>query len=502
MKKIICLALSLMLVFSAIGVMAAEPGMNNFKTKNTYSVSVYTDVPATEWYNVSVKKCYELALMLGNGDGKFNPDGDVTLAEAITMAARVYNIYNGGDGSLDTSAGAKWYEGIVNYAVSKNIIKASDFTNYERAATRAEMAYIFSGAMPAGEYNIINEKISAPDVKNTEKFSGEILKLYKAGIVVGSDEAHNFFPASNIKRSEAAAIICRVVDKSQRIKIEIKQSENTDSGNAYDQGEDFFEDNYEEDFYETEDDYVPEEEISDEKLFEDATEEKWVGVLDETFGAPASKYIADYKYAKDRLYIAFKGDFASKSMDLSKLRIGYANIDWTTEDLFFIGRDVNLQSDYEKRNSRNDITGSGQYFAIQRKLEGEDFVIIEIYLTESDARAVQGIEKFEQAGTNVADQIVVAAENGFCQGFEPTYIIIDSINKKVEINNFNDIPGDIKFYADENGNKTTGSGLKPILLFEDYVSILMQCNSITFETKQGKKTVNIGMTELKNGIDL
>lgn len=509
MKKIICFALTMMLVFSAMVVSAAEPGMNNFKTKNTYTESVYNDVPSGEWYKASVQKCYELALMLGNGDGKFNPEGNVTLAEAITMASRVFNIYNGGDGTLDTSSGNKWYDGIVSYAVSKNVIKANDFTNYERAATRAEMAYIFSNAMPAAEYNVVNEKISAPDVKNTEKFSNEILKLYKAGIVVGSDDAHNFFPASNIKRCEAAAIICRVVDKTQRLKIETKEPEstgnNSNSDNTEDEDifdEDIFDEESDDDYYEPEDDYVPEDEVSDEKLFDDGKEELWQGKLDETFGAPACKYTADYKYNKDKLYVAFNGDFAEGAMDLSKLRIGYAFIDWTTEELFFVDRDVNLSAGYERKNSRNELNGAGQYFVQQKKLEGEDFVIIEIYLTEADAVAVKSIEKFDEAGKNETNQMVVAAEAGLAYGFAPTYVIIDKVCRKIEINNFDAFSGDIMFYTNEEGDKTTGSDLQAMILFESSIVVLMECDEITFETEEGKTTVEINKSVAETGIDL
>jgi len=504
MKKALCLALALFLVFSAMGVMAAEPGMSNFKTKNTYDSSVYSDVPQNEWYNVSVKRCYELALMLGNGDGKFNPEGNVTLAEAITMASRVYNIYNGGDGSFDTSSGEKWYDGIVAYAIENKIISSSDFTDFERAATRAEMAYIFSNSLPAVEYDVINEKISAPDVKASEKYSSQILKLYKAGIVVGSDDNHNFFPASNIKRSEAAAIICRVVDKTQRLKVEVKVPEVSGNSGNESEDEDIFGDDYDdyEDLGEDEEEYIPEEEVSDEKLFKDGKEEKWDGVLDEAFGAPASKYIADYKYNKDKLYIAFKGDFEGKALDLSKLRFGYAFIDWTTEELFFVERDVTLSSGYELKSSRSEINGGGQYFTSYRKLEGQDFLIVEIYLNESDARAIKAIEKFEQAGTSDANQIVVAADEGFCSGFEPTYIIVDKVCKRVEVNNIDAVSGDVKFYANDEGDKTTGAGLNPVVLLENSIVILMECDSITFETDEGKKAVDIGMNELENGVDL
>ena len=59
-----------------------------------------------------------------------------------------------------------------------------------------------------------------PDVPSDNARFPYIQKLYSAGIVVGSDTARNFKPDTNIKRSEAAAIICRMAVKASRIKIE------------------------------------------------------------------------------------------------------------------------------------------------------------------------------------------------------------------------------------------------------------------------------------------
>ena len=50
----------------------------------------YTDVPSGEWYEESVAFVAERKLMKGIGDKKFNPLGNLTVAEAITMAARIH----------------------------------------------------------------------------------------------------------------------------------------------------------------------------------------------------------------------------------------------------------------------------------------------------------------------------------------------------------------------------------------------------------------------------
>ena len=83
-----------------------------FEKTNTYTPGQFTDVPQTEWYAAEVANTYELGLMNGVGGGLFSPDGNVTVAEAITMAARASAI-NAGT-AIDTSTGGEWYTPYVN----------------------------------------------------------------------------------------------------------------------------------------------------------------------------------------------------------------------------------------------------------------------------------------------------------------------------------------------------------------------------------------------------
>jgi len=45
--------------------------------------------------------------------------------------------------------------------------------------------------------------------------------MYRAGIVQGVDEAHNCNPNANIKRSEVAAILTRMMNEVERISFNI-----------------------------------------------------------------------------------------------------------------------------------------------------------------------------------------------------------------------------------------------------------------------------------------
>ena len=137
------------ILFAALlaATLSVGAGAAGFNKTGTYTQGQFTDVPGTEWYAGEVAGAYELGLMNGVGGGLFSPDGNVTVAEAITMASRASAIYAGE--TIDTTASGEWYTPYVNYAAAKGIIKADAFDNYDRAATRSEVAVIFKNALPA-----------------------------------------------------------------------------------------------------------------------------------------------------------------------------------------------------------------------------------------------------------------------------------------------------------------------------------------------------------------
>ena len=186
-----------------------------FAKSGTYTPGQFTDVPASEWYSSDVGSAYELGLMNGVGGGLFEPDGNVTVAEAITMAARASAIHAGE--TIDTSAAGEWYTPYVNYAIGKGFVAQGQFDNYDRPAKRYEVATLFENAMPDGYFTAQNTVETIPDVSEKQPYQADLLTLYRAGIVMGSDSYGNFFPENNITRAEAAAIINRVALPENRL---------------------------------------------------------------------------------------------------------------------------------------------------------------------------------------------------------------------------------------------------------------------------------------------
>ena len=206
MKRITLVKLLCMLIVAmTVATMVSAAG---FTKTLTYAEGTFSDVPATSWYAKEVVSAYELGFMNGKAEGQFAPDGNVTVAEAITMASRVHAIYNGKE--IAKVEGGKWYDMYVNYALANGIITEGQYTNFDRNIMRYEMAVMFADCMPASYFAAKNDVKVIPDVNVNEEYHDKLMMLYKAGVVMGSTEYGDFLATNSIKRSETAAIINRV----------------------------------------------------------------------------------------------------------------------------------------------------------------------------------------------------------------------------------------------------------------------------------------------------
>ena len=194
----------------------AASGLSNFTKTQEYKAGIFNDIDENGWYIDNIKKAYELGLMKGAGEGLFNPDGDITIIETITMAARIHSIYSTGTNNF--VQGTPWYQVYVDYAVANGIIEAGEYPDLNAKATREQFTYILSKSIPAAEFTAINNVAAGkiPDVSMTSEYADEIYMFYRAGILTGNDEKGTFAPSTNIGRSSVAAIVTRIVDPSLR----------------------------------------------------------------------------------------------------------------------------------------------------------------------------------------------------------------------------------------------------------------------------------------------
>ena len=196
----------------------------HFPKVSVYVQGQFTDVPAAQWFTQNVAGAVEFGLMKGNTASTFNPYGDVTLAETITMAARIHSIYTTGAESFDQSVGDVWYQVYLNYAYQNGIIGYSLYTgNVQEKATRAQYAEIFANALPDEALAAKNSVPDAaiPDVTMQDSYAGAVYKLYRAGILAGGDANGTFSPLTYITRAESATVVARMADSDNRMSFSL-----------------------------------------------------------------------------------------------------------------------------------------------------------------------------------------------------------------------------------------------------------------------------------------
>ena len=200
------------------------PSKVKFPKVATYKQGQFYDVSASKWYNTNVARAVEYGLMKGQGANVFSPEGNVTIAETITMAARIHSIYTTGSANFKQTSGARWYEVYFNYAYNNKIVTAEYYWHMvNEPATRAQFAEIFAKALPAAalpaKNTVANNAI--PDVPSSLSYAGAVYTLYRAGILTGSD-GNYFYPNSTINRAQAAAMASRMADSDLRMSVTLK----------------------------------------------------------------------------------------------------------------------------------------------------------------------------------------------------------------------------------------------------------------------------------------
>ena len=176
----------------------------------------FYDVDSNDWFYEPVKSAWQNDLIDGVTARYFKPERSLTVAQAVKLAAALHQKQSVGFVTLQ-NGGIHWYDNYVNYAVANSLIESAyqnkSAEDMNKAVTRAEFVHILSKLLNAGTINTVN---NIPDVKSGDAYADEIFAFYRAGILTGSDRLGTFHPESSLKRSEAAAILVRLYDATQR----------------------------------------------------------------------------------------------------------------------------------------------------------------------------------------------------------------------------------------------------------------------------------------------
>lgn len=207
---------------------------------NLAAKAAFSDVPSNAWYAQDVAAAEKYGILQGTGNGRFSPDGNLTLAQAITMAARTY-AYERGE-TIPKTGGSTWYSDFLQYASDKGICAIGEFgAAYDNFCNRLTMAKLFARVVPESTATQRNDVTSLPDVQSASE-NQAVFTLYQLGILTGSDKYGTFHPYQYIKRSETAAILNRVLDPDMRKSFTLEEAPTLEQiyANALVQAWDYF----------------------------------------------------------------------------------------------------------------------------------------------------------------------------------------------------------------------------------------------------------------------
>ena len=224
-KCILALALAFALLLS-VPVSAAWSGLP--RTGAAYAGQL-SDVTKDSPFYENIAALWEYGLTVGKADGSFGVKDNLTVGQTVIFAGRLRSLYQTGDpekGPAAFRSGVQAaYEPYLLYLQGLKALGDELSGTYAQAATRAMAAHILASALPeealAPTYGTLVAECYAtgrfiPDVTEYTEYQQDILRLYRAGVVKGSDARGRYYPASPISRGAAAAILTRLADPALR----------------------------------------------------------------------------------------------------------------------------------------------------------------------------------------------------------------------------------------------------------------------------------------------
>ena len=201
----------------------------------------FVDVHTDDWFYPHVATLYSIGLTNGKGDTThFAPTHEITVAEVITMAARLRSQYEYGNSESGVEAflaeKTAWYTPYFDYLCHLGIIGTEFADHMNHPATRAEVAHLLANALPHTLFSPINDEVVTVgyatgqyirDVNDYTPYQQDILTLYRWGILNGTDSSGSFAPDTAIHRNEVAAMFSRLVDSNLRLTLDWTLREET-----------------------------------------------------------------------------------------------------------------------------------------------------------------------------------------------------------------------------------------------------------------------------------
>ena len=219
------LAFCLLLTTPAL---AVSDSTEHFIRTKTYSGQFSDLTPDSVFYD-NVAALYEYGLSVGKPDGTYGLQNSMTVGQIVIFAGRIRSLYRTGDaeeGAASYSDSGSLVQSYLRYLQEEGVVGTELDDSLTAPATRAQVAHVLANALPEEALPAVNSDLVTQayasrkfitDVTEYTDYQQDILKLYRCGVCVGSDDTGSFLPDQPITRGAAAAMLTRMVDDSLRL---------------------------------------------------------------------------------------------------------------------------------------------------------------------------------------------------------------------------------------------------------------------------------------------
>ena len=192
------------------------------------AVSPFKDISADQWWYSDIMKAYERGLINGMTASTYEPRGNLSIAQAVKLAACMHQLYHSGRVTLTNSSVHPWYQSYVDYCITQGILE-NPLSDYSSPITRRQFVEIFHASLPESDYVAINAIAPGAigDIRESAPWVDDVYDFYRAGILTGYTaneiyKPHDFGAESSITRAEVATILNRLFDHSARVSFSIE----------------------------------------------------------------------------------------------------------------------------------------------------------------------------------------------------------------------------------------------------------------------------------------
>lgn len=180
---------------------------------------LYPDVKDTDWYYSYAKRLTDEGGINGFDDGNFHPNDTMSNAQFVKTVVALVT-----DEAVAASSSGHWAANYIQKAEELGLLESGELAQaeYDADVTRQSMAKVMSRTMK----NVYHEDELADTAVYTnnitdwsttcEKCKADIAQAYGKGIITGYDDG-TFGGAKTAIRSEATAMIVRLIDKEYRM---------------------------------------------------------------------------------------------------------------------------------------------------------------------------------------------------------------------------------------------------------------------------------------------